>query len=118
MLIANHSLQALLDATGSSLLELRRDYTIVSVLSRLAFGYSAASLQNLVILTILHPDEHTALIQTTQALLAMAAGQLTSGSAPPNRRCTRSASCTGRWCGPPTTRPRSRRSRLGLHGNG
>uniref|UniRef100_A0A7S0LQB7 PAS domain-containing protein n=1 Tax=Coccolithus braarudii TaxID=221442 RepID=A0A7S0LQB7_9EUKA len=68
------TMQALVQAMGCTVLELRSDLVVLSVLSTTALGYQAHELVGQSMLSVLHPDEHSALMQTTQALLAMAAG--------------------------------------------
>lgn len=65
---------ALVQAMGCTVLELRADLLVLSVLSTSALGYRPQELVGSSLLNVLHPEEHSALVQTTQALMAMAAG--------------------------------------------
>ena len=65
---------ALMDATGDAFLEVRADGVIVNFLSSTVFGYAPSELLGRSILTVCHPDDHAALLQTLQALLVLHAG--------------------------------------------
>ena len=65
------SARSLMDATSDAMVEVRPDGVVVQVLSSTAFGYTPAQLLGRSILTICFTEEHPALLQTMQALLAM-----------------------------------------------
>ena len=69
------------DATGDAFVEVRADGVVVRVLSSSAFGYSPPQLLSRSLLTIVHPDEHSDLLQTLQALLMMASARAAAGAA-------------------------------------
>lgn len=65
---------ALVQAMGCTVLELRHDLLITSVLSTSCLGYRPEELVGTSFLNLIFPDEHTALVQTTQSLLAFSYG--------------------------------------------
>ena len=50
------------------------DWTVEAAITAEPFGYSRQQLVGSSLLRLMHPEEHLALVQTTQALVAAAAG--------------------------------------------
>ena len=69
----------IVNATGDALIELRADCTIGAVLSRFAFGYTAAQLTNRSLLDITHVDDRPFFLQTVHALFAMSTNNAEAG---------------------------------------
>ena len=75
------SLASVLDATGAALLELSSDCVVLNCLCSRPFGHRSVDLINRSLLNIVPTAEHQPMLQTVQALVAMAASFKTVGSA-------------------------------------
>jgi hypothetical protein len=69
---------ALMDAAGDSFIEVCADGVVVRMLTSSAFGYTPPQLVGRSLLNIVHPDDHTGLMQTLKALLMMASTHVAS----------------------------------------